>query len=121
MQKIVLIVLGFILGAISVYAYTYSSATASHNVTYRLEGPQGCRVRVAYQSGGLAGTTENVEGLLPWETSVNLKGGEVASVSTTGAVGGSNCAPSACSILIDGKSMVTSTAPTCQRVIGWMW
>jgi hypothetical protein len=75
---------------------------------------------VAYDSGGLIETTQQAEGILPWETSVTLKGGDVALIRNVEILGGTNCSPS-CTILVDGSMAVSTSAPTCQRVIGWMW
>jgi hypothetical protein len=120
MNKLLPVVIGLVIGAMGTFAYMISRMHATHTVTYRLAGQQGCRVRVNYAANDMGGATP-AEGLLPWELSATLAGGDVASITHVEVLaGGEACRPT-CTILVDGAQAFATNAPTCQIVVGRFW
>lgn len=115
---VILLIVAVLVGVVVEWTRLSSEARGLHDITYRLEGPAGCHVVVIY-IGGINGIPERrqVEGILPWETTVTLRGGEAASVERVQPVGQA-CGVS-CSIRQDGHAYLTSSESTCSRAVGW--
>ena len=110
---------GLVVGSAGVYGWLLWRMDHDHTVTYRVEGQEGCHVTVQYGQG--LGITPQVEGILPWETTVNLRGSEVARIINVQVQDGQGSCDAMCVLSIDGTEAMRGTLPACEAVVGRFW
>lgn len=117
-KQIITHALAALLGAVVLLAALMTWFKGDRSVTFKMQGQQGCRVRVAYGPGDVPDDhRQHADALLPWEATQTMHGGEIARVEVQS---GEACQPS-CEIRVDGSTALSSSASTCAIVVGRFW